>query len=227
MQGRRSGVKSIKSQNTRHTLNELFGSYELLVDRADAAFQEMQKSHRAFIKCERHCSDCCHAVFGLFIIEAAYLKAHFDRLGAEDRKAALLRRGETERALKRLEIKLQKHEDDPRAQSYIMASERVPCPLLSGEQECILYAQRPITCRVYGMPTMIHGKTRACGKCLFKKGESYPVFNLDDTYRDLYGLSREFLETAERGDPAKGDLLISVSRAISTSLDDLLCESFE
>jgi len=208
-------------------LSPIINSYELLADKADQAFLRVEEEYGSCIACKRQCSDCCHAMFGLFIIEAAYLKSHFDQLESETKKAALLRCGETERALKRLEIKLQKHDDDPQAQSLIMAGERVPCPLLSGEQECILYAHRPLTCRVYGIPTMMHGKTRACHRSLFKGGEPYPVFNLDGAYRDLYALSRELLEKAERGDPANADLLISVSRAISTPLDDLLYESFE
>jgi len=66
--------------------NDLFQSYELLVDKAEAAFQEMQKEHGSCIKCEPHCSDCCHAVFGLFLIEAGYLKEHFDKLGLKRKK---------------------------------------------------------------------------------------------------------------------------------------------
>ena len=203
-------------------------NYELLADRADEAFQKMGNEYGPCIKCERQCSDCCHAIFGLFAIEAAYIKTHFEQLDGEKRKSALLRCNEADRALKRLEVKMQLHEDDdPQTQALVMASERISCPLLDEGQNCIIYSHRPITCRVYGIPTMVQGHTRVCGKALFKKGESYPVFNLDGVYGDLYALSREMLENAEKGDPAKADLLVSVSRAISTPLDDLLYETFE
>jgi Fe-S-cluster containining protein len=202
--------------------NDLFRSYELLVDRAEAAFQEMQKEHGSSMKCEPHCSDCCHAVFGLFLIEAGYLKEQFDKLTEEEKRAALLRCERAEKSLGRLQNMLQAHEGDPQMQAYVMSRERIPCPLLSERQECILYPHRPITCRVYGIPTKIQGKARVCWKAGFKEGERYPVFDLDSVYRELFFLSAELLKSAGKDDSERASLLISVSKAITTSLDDLL-----
>jgi Fe-S-cluster containining protein len=202
--------------------NDLFRSYELLVDKADAAFRDMQKEHGSCIKCEPHCSDCCHAVFGLFLIEAGYLKEHFDRLADEEKRVALLRCEDAGKSLERLQNMLQEHEGDPQMQAYILSRERIPCPLLNEHQECILYLHRPITCRVYGIPTKIQGKARACWKAEFKEGERYPVFDLDGVYRDLYFLSTELLKAGGQDDPEKASLLISVSKAITTPLQDLL-----
>lgn len=201
--------------------NDLFRSYELLVDKAEAAFQGMQKDHSSCIKCEPHCSDCCHAIFGLFLIEAGYLEEHFDELTNEEKRAALLRCEEAEKSLERLQKMLQAHEGDPQMQAYIMSRERIPCPLLNENQDCILYPYRPITCRVYGIPTKVQGKARVCWKAEFKKDERYPVFDLDGVYRDLYFLSTELLKSAGKDDPEKASLLISVSKAITTSLEDL------
>lgn len=203
-------------------ISQLIHSYEFLADKADAAFHRMEKEHGTCIKCERYCSDCCHAVFGLFLIEAAYLKQHFDQLDRKEIKEALLRCNDTERSLKRLEIKLQTNEEDAQMQAYILARERIRCPLLDEKKECILYPYRPITCRVYGIPTKIHGKARVCGKAGFKKSESYPAFDLDGVYRDLFNLSKELLESEEKGDPEKASLLISVSKAITTPLEEII-----
>ena len=205
---------------------QLFHSYEFLVDRADKAFKEMEKEHGACIKCERHCSDCCHAVFGLFAIEAAYLKQHFDLLDSKECREALQRCNDVDRDLKRLEIKLQTHEDDPQMQASLIAKERIRCPLLDDNLECILYPHRPITCRVYGIPAKIQGKAHVCGQAAFKKGGYYPSFDLDGAYRDLFNLSKEFLKIAGNKDCNKASLLISVSKVISTPLDDLIHETF-
>jgi len=202
--------------------NDLFKSYELLVDKADAAFREMQKEHGSCMKCEPHCSDCCHAVFGLFLIEAGYLREQFDRLTDEEKGAALLRCERAEKNLERLQNMLQAHEGDPQMQAYVISRERIPCPLLNEHQDCILYAHRPITCRVYGIPTKIQGKARACWKAEFKEGERYPVFDLDGVYGSLYLLSTELLKAGGQDDPEKASLLISVSKSITTSLEDLL-----
>ena len=207
--------------------NDLFQSYELLVDKAEAAFQETQKEYGSCIKCEPHCADCCHAVFGLFLIEAGYLKEHFDKLTDEEKKAALVRCKEAEKSLERLQKLLQAHEDDPQMKAYIMSRERIPCPLLNEHQECILYMYRPITCRVYGIPTMVQGKARVCWKSEFKKDERYPVFDLDRVHRELYFLSAELLKAAGEDNPERASLLISVSKAITTPLQDLLRQKLE
>jgi Fe-S-cluster containining protein len=208
-------------------VSQLFQSYEFLTDKADAAFHRMEKEYDTCIKCERYCSDCCHAVFGLFLIEAACLKQHFDQLDHQAIKESLQRCNDTDRALKRLEIKLQANEEDAQMQNYILARERVRCPLLDDKRECILYPYRPITCRVYGIPTKIHGKARVCGKSGFKKNESYPAFNLDEVYRDLFNLSKELLNSEEKGNPEKASLLISVSKAISTPMEEIITGIFE
>ena len=206
--------------------NDLFQTYELLVDKAEAAFQEMQKEHGSCIKCEAHCSDCCHAVFGLFLIEAGNLKEHFDKLTDEEKKAALVRCEQAEKSLERLQNMLRTHEDDPQMQAYIMSRERIPCPLLKEDQECALYLHRPITCRVYGIPTKVQGKARVCWKSEFKKDERYPVFDLDLVHRELYFLSTELLKAAGE-DTEKASLLISVSKAITTPFKDLLRQQLE
>jgi hypothetical protein len=207
-------------------LDQLFRSYDLLVDKADRTFREMQQEYGECVKCERHCSDCCHAVFGLFIIEAAYLKQNFDQLAKEEIKAAFLRCNEADRALKRLEKMLLSYRDDPNMQAYTMARERIRCPLLDDNLDCVLHSCRPITCRVYGIPTKIQGKARVCGKSGFKKGVNYPAFDLDGVYRDLYDLSKEFLENSGVIDPEKASLLVSVSKTISTPTDILINEIF-
>lgn len=206
--------------------SHLLQSYEFLVDRADAAFREVEKQYGDCLKCGLHCSDCCHAFFGLFLIEAAFLKSRFDQLVPREIQKALLRCNDTERALKRMEIRLQKAQEDPRMQSHILATERIRCPLLNEEEECVLYESRPITCRVYGIPTKVNGRGRVCGKNGFQNGESYPVFDLDGTYRELFALSKKLLEDLDQGSPENAALLISVPRAVSTPLDLLVNESF-
>ncbi|NQT55406.1 MAG: hypothetical protein HQ551_04185 [Desulfobacteraceae bacterium] len=206
---------------------QLFASYELLMDQADQAFQETRKAHGACIRCERHCSDCCHAMFGLFLIEAAYIQQHFSKLGTKTREEAILRCGEADRDLERLEKRLKAHENDPQMSSYALARERIRCPLLDASEECILYPHRPITCRVYGIPTRIQGKGRVCGKSRFGKGTPYPTFDLDSIYQSLFSLSKEILKETGADILERASLLISVSKALNTPLEELLEKDFE
>ena len=204
----------------------LFQRYEILVAKADQAFKKIAKEYPECIRCKRHCSDCCHAVFGLFLVEAAYLQKYFNQLGRKERRAAILRGKKANRDLQKIEKRLQTQHDDPRTAGYALERERIRCPLLDDNKECILYSHRPITCRVYGIPTAIQGKAHVCRKAGFKNGQSYPAFNLDEVQRELFYLSRELLQKAHRGNAEKAALLISVSKTIETPLEDIIQESF-
>ena len=135
----------------------IFDQYAALVATADRAFSKMQKEHGAAIQCRPHCSDCCHAVFGLFLIEAAHLKAHFDRLGRKKRRAALLRANKADRDLMQLQNRFRASDENLPQARDLLSKERIRCPLLDDQDLCILYPHRPITCRVYGIPTAIGG----------------------------------------------------------------------
>jgi len=206
--------------------DSIFRNYEFLVDQADKAFHDLAKQYPQEVKCQLRCCDCCHAVFGLFLIEAAYIKGHFDRLEPHLIREALSRCTDAERALRRLEVKLQRYEDDPEAQAYIFASERIRCPLLSEQGQCIIYEHRPITCRVYGIPTRVQGKTRVCARSGFETGKSYRGFDLDGTYQQLFLLSREFLAERKGADPQKAGLLLSVPKVLTTPVEVIISDTF-
>ncbi len=206
-------------------ISYLFEPYDNLVSKADQAFERMAGEFEECIKCEPHCADCCHAVFGLFLIEAVFLKQDFDQLGKEERAAALHRGSEADTELEKLERTLKEFENDPQMSAYSMARARIRCPLLNDDNECILYPYRPITCRVYGIPTMIQGAPRVCGKSGFKKEQSYPTFNLDGIHRELYQLSTELFKKTENKEAEKAALLLSVSKVIKTPVEELIDEN--
>ncbi|KJS17145.1 MAG: hypothetical protein VR69_06545 [Peptococcaceae bacterium BRH_c4b] len=204
-------------------MKDLFEAYEILAARADNSFREVEKEYGDCIKCRVQCSDCCHSVFGLFAIEAAYLSHHFGRLDRKFRREALTRAGKTDLELLDMEKRLREaHGEDAEAMLRAIARERVRCPLLNEEDKCALYEHRPITCRVYGIPTVISGKLHACWQGGFEKGKPYPAFDLDGMYRELYGLSKELFARAGQGDSDRASLLLSVSKSITTPVEELL-----
>ena len=202
----------------------LLEPYDDLLAKADQGFQRMEKEFAECVKCEPHCADCCHAVFGIFLIEAVFLKHDFDRLSEDKRMAALKRADEAARELDVLERTLREFEGDPQMRAYSMARARIRCPLLDDDNACILYAQRPITCRVYGIPTMIQGVPRVCGKAGFKKDQSYPTFNIDGAHQELHNLSKLLLERAG-GDAEKALHLHSVAKVIKTPVEEMIGEN--
>jgi len=204
--------------------SHLLEPYDDLVLKADRAFQRMEREFSDCIKCQIYCSDCCHAVFGLFLIEAAFLKYDFDQLDEAEKAAAMERGYAADKELVRLEKTLRAFEHDPQMRNYSLGKARIRCPLLNDQNECILYPCRPITCRVYGIPTMVQGIPRVCSKAGFNKGQAYPVFNLDGVHRELHALSGELLKGAGVKESEKASLLFSVSRVIRTPFEELIGE---
>lgn len=203
-------------------VSHLFEPYNSIVSKADYAFRRMKGEFPGSVRCELHCVDCCHAVFGLFLVEAVFLKHDFDQLEETERRAALERCREAEWEMRRLEKTIESFQDDPHMMTYALGKARIRCPLLGDQGACILYPYRPITCRVYGIPTMVQGVPRVCGKSGFEKARSYPVFNLDGVHRELYQLSGEVLKSGDTKDPERASLLFSVSKVITTPVEALI-----
>lgn len=203
-------------------MERLLERYADLAARADSSFEKGAAHHRALIRCKQGCSDCCHAVFGLFPIEAAVVKERFDRLPRKERRAALQRASKSDRDLEKLQKSMKESADRSVMNVQRLARERLRCPLLNAEEACILYSHRPITCRVYGIPTLIQGRVRVCGISGFKKGESYPAFNLDAVYGELHRLSRDLMAEMGVGDLTKASLLYAVSRVIRGPFPEMI-----
>ncbi len=199
----------------------LFEPYDQIVREADKAFQEIKEKYPQYVKCEIHCSDCCYAIFGLFLIEAFFLKYDFEKLDEKEKKKALERAEKANQDLLRIQQRIREFQHDPQMINYVLARERIRCPLLSEKNECILYPYRPIICRVYGIPLLIRGNVRACYKANLKKGKKYTTYNLDKTYKELFSLSKELIKVAGGKDESRASLMISVSKAISTPMEKI------
>ncbi len=202
--------------------------YHHLINKADRAFNDTAEKYSDLVRCELHCADCCHAIFGLFMIEAYHMRKEFEKLDEDTRRKALERASEADERLREIEKKFreerEKSEETPR---HSLSTIRVRCPLLDENDECILYEHRPLTCRVYGIPTVIHGQAHVCHKSAFKPGDYYTVYNLDEAYKELYYLSRQLLSWEGGKELEKASLLISVSKCISTPTDELIEEVFK
>jgi Fe-S-cluster containining protein len=201
-------------------LEPYFDKYKAIVDQVDAVFKKVQAEHEACVRCRLGCSDCCHALFDLTLIEALYIKAQFDKVFKEDARALVIERAsEADRAVYRLKRQAFKDHENGKPESEIleeMAAHRIRCPLLNSEDQCDLYAHRPLTCRLYGIPTVIGDKAHTCGLSGFEQGEAYPTVRLDAIQGKLYELSEALARDIGSCYPKLAELLVPVSMALLT-----------
>lgn len=179
--------------------SDIFSKYEALQKSVDAIFQQIDDKNPNCVTCKEGCSDCCNALFDLSLVEAMYLNTKFQEnmdYGAE-RSQILERADEVDRKVYKLKHKLFKESQEGRESNEIIAEVgkvRMRCPLLGSDDRCHLYAYRPLTCRLYGVPTNIGGVARSCGQSNFEAGKAYPAVSFDALTRRMSELSAEIVE---------------------------------
>ena len=205
-------------------LDKHFVKYEAVVNMVDQVFDRVKKEFPKEVFCREKCSDCCYAIFDLTLIEALYLNHKFNEKFSGKEKADLIAIADkTDRALAKMKRDAYKKVKDGADQLEIvgrMSQERVRCPLLGENDLCLMYEQRPITCRVYGIPTSTAGASHICGRTNFVQGKAYPTLNMDKIYTQLQLLSAELVKDIKSTNIRMHELLIPVSMAMVTLFND-------
>jgi len=113
-------------------------------------FERFEKSLAPFSKassCKKGCTACCHHIVETSPIEAEavrrFVETRFDR----SEKMALLARIDKHRHNYPKSLALDEEYEEGLRDAYF--EKRVPCPFLSAEASCMVYASRPLVCRTY------------------------------------------------------------------------------
>lgn len=217
-------------------LSPFFIRYEALVKSVDAVFERVASTHGACVKCHSGCSDCCHALFDLSLIEALYLNTRFKErfsygakrsailteAAAADRRITVLKR-DYFRTMRDKGREVVTEEAATEAVHDVMeqvAHDRVRCPLLGADDTCLMYEERPITCRLYGIPTEIEGKAHVCGKSGFLPGTPYPTVHLGKIQDRLDELSLDVQNAVQSRFKELHKVYVPVSMALLTNYDE-------
>jgi Fe-S-cluster containining protein len=201
-----------------------FEKYRTIVKQADELFERVQKEYPECVTCKIKCADCCHALFDLTLIEAIYINYQFKKIIQGKEKRSIIEKAD--RADRKTHVIKKRAYDSKKAgkeETEILmdiAAERVRCPLLNDDEQCDLYEYRPITCRLYGIPTSIGGRSHTCGKSGFVEGKPYPAVNLDAIQKRLYDISNEFVREIKTKYVKMADMLVPLSMAILTDFDE-------
>jgi len=205
-------------------LKEHFVKYEALVHMVDGVFERVKKEYPKEVFCREKCSDCCYAIFDLTLIEALYLNDKFTKQFSGIEKNSLIEIADkTDRALVKMKRNAYREVKNGAEQLEIvakMSQERVRCPLLGKNDLCVMYEHRPITCRVYGIPTSTAGSSHICGRTNFKQGEPYPTLNMDKIYSQLQLLSVQLIKDINSEQIKMHEMLIPVSMAMITQFNE-------
>ncbi len=206
-------------------LSDIFTRYEALVAEVDNIFAHIRSAHPDCVICEVGCSDCCHALFDLSLVEAMYINNAFAKTipYGRERSDILTHAADLDRKAVRMKRNFYNATKDGQSAEDIMAEAarlRLPCPLLNAESQCILYANRPITCRLYGVPLNINNTGHVCGKTKFSKGTNYPTVHMAAIHDRLDGLSKEIQQAVKSRFKELHQVYVPLSMAMLTNYNE-------
>lgn len=205
-------------------LTPYFEKYVQLSDQMDELFERVRSQYPDCVACKSECADCCHALFDLTLIEALYINHQFnERFAGEERERILEKANKADRQVYKLKRQAAKDVQAGTSESAVvkaLGEERVRCPLLNENDLCDLYGHRPITCRLYGIPTAIGGKGRTCGLSGFQPGEPYPTVNLEEIQARLFALSESVVQDMKSKHIKLSEILMPLSMAVLTTMDN-------
>ncbi|MCF8032437.1 MAG: YkgJ family cysteine cluster protein [Desulfarculaceae bacterium] len=188
---------------------------EQLWSQADQAFAQVAQAFAKEVRCGSGCDDCCHAVFDLTPAEVLGLALAFRALPRAERREALRRAEKAAAEFDQIAKAALSQPEQERLTTFSRA--RIACPLLV-KGRCLLYAVRPLTCRIYGVPVAAAGGGHACPRSGFDQGESYPTVDWDLVQQALNQISAVAVQLA----PALPRERIDLARALTWASDQAL-----
>ena len=205
-------------------LSPWFVRYTDLARETDALFERIRAQFPDLVVCGEGCSGCCHALFDLTLVEALHLNSRFlERFPEGTERFALQNAAEAiDRSIAKIKRKAFKDSKAGKDNNVILAelaAVSVRCPLLGNDDRCILYEYRPLTCRLYGVPTAVGGVARTCGKTGFRTGTPYPTVALDKIQGRLEALSEELATGIGSAYTKLATMYVPVSTALITTYD--------
>ena len=148
-----------------------------LVQIVDAATADAAGRAGAWLACAPGCTQCCIGVFSISQLDAARLREGLAALESSDPVRAGAVRERARDAIGRLAAEFPGDQqtgvlDPDRTEEFEDFGNEEACPALDPQTGlCDLYAARPITCRVFGLPLRTEEGLGVCELCFVGASE--------------------------------------------------------
>jgi len=187
-----------------------------LVQIVDAALADATRRSGEWLACRPGCTQCCHGVFEIHLLDAARLQEGLASLKVTDPERATRVEQRARQAVQRLspdfpgdsETGLLDATDEAGAAFEEFGNEE-PCPALDPSTgTCDLYEYRPLTCRVFGPPVRDdRGGLGVCELCF--QGAPQEEIMRCEMVPDPDGLESKILEKVERNAGEAGYTIVA------------------
>ncbi|HTW44217.1 MAG TPA: YkgJ family cysteine cluster protein [Acidobacteriaceae bacterium] len=183
-----------------------------LVQIVDAATADAAQRSGDWLKCRPGCTQCCIGAFAITQLDAQRLRAGLAALNGSDPQRAAAVRERAQRSVDRIlpgfpgdGVTGQLYEDDPRFADF---ANDEPCPALDPATGlCDLYAARPSTCRIFGLPIRSEDGIGVCELCF--DGATEAEILAAELRMDWAPIEDELNAEAERAAGRAGSTLVA------------------
>ena len=172
-------------------LEEIYREYSFLLKDVEGEFNRVSSMFSERMQCRKGCSMCCSQLFGISLIEAAYISRGVKELPEDEQVRA------RDRARAYLDEMLGVAVDETQgieehstlvstALESLAGAKHIPCPALV-DDACIIYDHRPIIARKWGIPIWNPRKPDVLQACElnFKAGEAISAEGLVEPQVEL------------------------------------------
>lgn len=184
-----------------------------LVQIVDAATADAARRAGTWLKCAPGCTQCCVGVFAISQLDAARLRAGLAELEKTDPKRARIVRHRATQATERLAADFPGNPrtgllDPNRAEEFEEFANDEPCAALDPSTGlCDLYAARPMTCRVFGLPLRTEEGLGVCELCFV--GANTQEIAAAEVHLDCGELEDALTREAEDTAGAPGETIVA------------------
>ena len=131
--------------------------YRELLQTLDRWVDDARRDHPGVIPCRAGCAACCHGPFDVTVADAELMRQAVERLGPDEREAVRDRARALLVRMRALEPTWPPPYEvaalgDTRFDALADALAVEPCPLLDPAGRCRIYEDRPMVCRLIGLP---------------------------------------------------------------------------
>lgn len=173
--------------NTR--LSQIYGIYEGLLTDVENEFDRVRNMFLDRMQCRKGCSSCCHQLFAISTVEAAYISRAVSELSPNERDQMRQRARQYLKELLGPDFRDGQNPEDPDLEEHSRAVREalrkqaglnhIPCPALI-DDACAIYDHRPVMARKFGIPLWNPNKPNELQACElnFKPGEVIEGENL-------------------------------------------------
>ena len=152
-------------------------AYRALLAEIDAWFENcLASAPTGTLACRKGCSACCRGLFDITLLDAFLLREGFAQLPADTQQQVLARCRPRLPELQQRWPQLQPPyllnalADD--SWTEMPEDDATPCPLLGEAGLCLIYAFRPMTCRLHGLPNIdLSGEDFSTDLCTLHSGD--------------------------------------------------------